>query len=155
VDNAPRLNPIPAPVPPPAPTAGAPAGLALVAPAPLTMDDWLEQRRRLVAELIQQLRSGFQAVAAFDGAAYLDCVERQEGLCRRIAALDARCPPPGPDAIANRRAASTLRFMNAELKQLGNLQAALIESGGKSVRCFQRVWALGAAAYAPPAGSRY
>jgi hypothetical protein len=119
------------------------------------MEAWLEQRQRLVGELIQQLRAGFQAIAAFEGAAYLDCVERQESVCRRIGALDARLPPPGPDPIANRRAAATLRFMNAELQKLGHLQAALIASGSQSVRCFQRVWALGAAAYGPPAGGGY
>ncbi len=137
------------PAAPPAPV------LALVSDGELPMDAWLLQRQRLVGELTQQLRAGFQAVAAFNGGDYLDCVERQETLCRRIAALDVRCPAPGPDPAANRRAAASVRFMNAELKQLGQLQAALIESGGRSVRCFQRVWALGAAAYGPPGRDRY
>ncbi len=148
MDSSPILNPA---APPSAP---APA-LALVPRVAPTLEEWLERRQTLIGELTQQLRAGFQAVAAFNGAAYLDCVERQEGLCRRIAALDARRPESGPDPAAGRRAASALRFMNAELKQLGQLQAALIESGGRSVRCFQRVWALGAAAYGPPGQGPY
>ncbi|HWG38124.1 MAG TPA: hypothetical protein VN690_10440 [Terriglobales bacterium] len=97
----------------------------------------------MVAQLSQALRDGFQAVAAFQGAAYLDCVERQQALCLQIAALDQRKPTLGEQA------AVSLRALNSELRQLGEVQAALIEHGSRSVRCFQRVWALGAPAYGP------
>jgi len=91
--------------------------------------------------LSQALRDGFQAVAAFQAAAYLDCVERQQALCLQIAAHDSRKP------VLGEQAAAALRALNAELRQLGEIQASLIEHGSRSVRCFQRVWALGAPGY--------
>ncbi|MGH9475174.1 MAG: hypothetical protein ACRD1C_02455 [Terriglobales bacterium] len=110
------------------------------------MKDWLQQRRALVDELAAELRTGFQAVAAFRAGEYLDSVERQETLAQRIVEHDHRIPEAGSGA-RRLAAASELRGMNAELRRLADIQAALIELGGRSVRCFQRVWALGAASY--------
>ncbi|MGH9394575.1 MAG: hypothetical protein ACRD1E_10430 [Terriglobales bacterium] len=93
--------------------------------------------------LSQALRDGFQAVAGFQGGAYLDCVERQQALCVQIQVLDQHQPTLGLEA------AVTLRALNAELRQLGQVQASLIEHGSRSVRTFQRVWALAAPAYQP------
>ncbi len=120
-------------------------------PAPSSpLRQWIEHRRALVADLAQALRDGFQAVAAFKASAYLDCVERQDELTQRIAALDRRrpdLPPAGPERAW---AAAELERMNAEMKELAGLHAALIEHAGRSVRSFQRVWALGAPGYDPP-----
>lgn len=111
-----------------------------------TMNDWLAQRRALVDQLSAELRAGFQAVAAFRAGDYLDSVERQETLAQRIVEHDTRMPSiEGADR--RRSAAAELRTMNAELRRLADIQAALIELGGRSVRCFQRVWALNSASY--------
>lgn len=118
------------------------------------MTAWLAQRRRLVEALTYELRAGFQAVAAFQALEYLDAVERQQGLAQRILAHDRAMPLPDADAGVMRQTAAELRRMNRELKHLNDIQAALIENGGRSVRCFQRVWAMAApaaAAYADPA----
>lgn len=112
------------------------------------MNEWLAQRRELVEALSQALRAGFAAVAAFNAPAYLDCVEQQEDLCQRIAALDRRIPKPKSQEAAS--AAADLKAMNAELRRLGDVQAALIAHGSRSIRSFQRVWALGASGYQPP-----
>jgi hypothetical protein len=123
--------------------------------APMTA--WLAQRRRLVEALTYELRAGFQAVAAFQAPAYLDAVERQQGLAQRILTHDRAMPLPDADAGVMRQAAAELRRMNRELKHLNDIQAALIENGGRSVRCFQRVWALAApeaAGYGDPAAAR-
>lgn len=121
------------------------------------MNEWLAQRRALVNALSQALRAGFAAVAAFDAPAYLDCVEQQEDLCRRIAVLDRRLPPllealtaDGPGDRRREAAAFELKTMNAELRRLADIQAALIAHGSRSIRSFQRVWALGASSYRPP-----
>ncbi|HVB40289.1 MAG TPA: hypothetical protein VNE83_05280 [Terriglobales bacterium] len=118
------------------------------------MNEWLAQRRELVDSLSQALRAGFVAVAAFDAPAYLDRVEQQEELCRRIAVLDQRLPPlweaSGPDDPGREAAAAELKTMNAELQRLADIQAALIAHGSRSIRSFQRVWALGASGYRPP-----
>jgi len=140
----------------PASAAGLMAGAALsgangeVSP----MATWLQHRHRLVEALTYELRAGFQAVAAFHGPEYLDAVERQQGLAQRILSHDRSMPLPEADADAMRSAASALRHMNRELKRLNDIQAALIENGGRSVRCFQRVWAMAGgepAGYSDPA----
>ena len=115
---------------------------------------WLRLRQGLVEELAHALRDGFQAVARFDPNAYLDCIERQEELSQRIAALDRRLPPSEGPRPQLRQAAEALRAMNAELQQLAAVQTALIEHGGRSVRCFQQVWAMNAPGYAAPAEAR-
>lgn len=113
--------------------------------------DWLTQRRALVTELQQAIQQGFDAVATFQANAYLECVEKQDGLCQRIRALDRRMPPTaGEPRGAVLRAAAELRAMNQELKKLNDVQAALVEQGSRSVRCFQRVWAMGEPLYGPP-----
>ncbi|MGH9467402.1 MAG: hypothetical protein ACRD1Y_08600 [Terriglobales bacterium] len=128
-----------------------PRGLALCAPAdPDIFEAWLERRRTLVSDLCHCLHRGFKAVAAFDGAGYLDCVQRQEALAERVAAHDAVMPELPPDAASKRNAASAIAAMNGELRRLGDIQTALIEIGGRSVRCFQRVWALASPAYERP-----
>ncbi|MGH9416173.1 MAG: hypothetical protein ACRD01_06050 [Terriglobales bacterium] len=153
--------------PAPAPAGTVPAsgftasGLKAVAPPPLPpplpLAAWLGQRRTLVELLEQELRDGFQAVAAFDAPRYLDCIERQEGLCQSIARLDRRLPAPTPDKAFMEAAAAELRRMNAELKTLADVQQALIEHGSRSVRSFQRVWAMAAPGYAvtPAPGGRH
>lgn len=118
--------------------------------AGLAMLDWLARRRALILELQEALQQGFGAVARFQGAAYLDCVQRQDELCQRIRAHDRAMPSPSADRDAMVAAAAELRHMNLELKQLAEVQAALVEHGGRSVRCFQRVWAMGEPAYGPP-----
>ncbi|HUX65969.1 MAG TPA: hypothetical protein VMV31_00615 [Terriglobales bacterium] len=115
------------------------------------LEAWLRQRQALVAELAQALREGFQAVAGFDPNRYLDCIERQEELSQRIAGLDRRQPASVGARAELERAAEALRRMNAELQQLAGVQTALIEHGGRSVRCFQRVWAMNAPSYGAPA----
>lgn len=115
---------------------------------------WLRQRQSLVDELTQALREGFQAVARFEPNAYLDCIERQEELSQRIAALDRRLPPSEGPRPQLQQAAAALRQMNAELQQLAAVQTALIEHGSRSVRCFQQVWAMNAPSYAAPAEVR-
>lgn len=115
-----------------------------------TMRIWLEERGRLADELGAALQAGFRAVGAFNAPAYLDCIEQQEDLCRQIADLDKRMPAPAGERADLEWAAAELQRMNAELKRLADIQAALIEHGGRSVRCFQRVWALGAPGYDPP-----
>lgn len=134
--------------------------------APLRLAAWLEHRRRLVDELTREIRAGFQAVAAFRPAEYLDAVERQQALAQRLSVHDRALPPnedadgdhphdgPGGATGAARAAQAELRRMNAELRGLNQIQAALIEQGGRSVRCFQRVWAMAApeaGGYADPA----
>lgn len=114
------------------------------------MLDWLARRRALILELQQALQQGFGAVASFQGAVYLDCVQRQDELCQRIRAHDRVMPSPSADREAMTAAAAELRHMNLELKQLAEVQAALVEHGSRSVRCFQRVWAMGEPAYTRP-----
>ena len=118
--------------------------------AGLAMLDWLARRRALILDLQQALQEGFGAVARFQGAAYLDCVQRQDELCQRIRSHDGCMPSPSADRGAMVAAAAELRQMNLELKQLADVQAALVEHGSRSVRCFQRVWALGEPAYSLP-----
>lgn len=116
------------------------------------MNEWLAQRRELVEALSQALRAGFAAVAAFNAPAYLDCVEYQEDLCQRIASLDRRMPQPPAcpaDVPSWRAAAAELQSMNAELRRLADIQTALIAHGSRSIRSFQRVWALSASGYGP------
>ncbi|HET9784731.1 MAG TPA: hypothetical protein VFP94_07225 [Terriglobales bacterium] len=136
---------------------GARAHAALAA-APGPMAVWLTQRHRLVEALTYELRAGFQAVAAFQAPEYLDAVERQQGLAQRILTHDRAMPLPDADAGVMRQAAAELRRMNRELKRLNDIQAALIENGGRSVRCFQRVWAMAApavAGYADPSAASW
>lgn len=114
---------------------------------------WLERRRSLLAELSRELQSGFQAVAAFNAGGYLDSVERQEELCRRIGEHDQQMPPIRGSREDLQRLEELLRRMNAELKQHADVQAALIEHGGRSLRSFQRIWAMNAPFSSPPAGN--
>ncbi|MGH9520643.1 MAG: hypothetical protein ACRD2D_13380 [Terriglobales bacterium] len=116
----------------------------------LAMLDWLARRRALILELQQALQEGFRAVAAFQGAVYLDCVQRQDEICQRIRQHDRGMPAPSADREAMVAAAAELKQMNLELKQLAEVQAALVEHGSRSVRCFQRVWAMGEPAYGLP-----
>lgn len=111
---------------------------------------WIEQRRALVSQLSAELEAGFQAVAAFDAMAYLDSIERQEEFCRQIGNLDRKLPARGQKSPELEAAAMELRQMNAELKRLADVQRALVEHGGRSIRCFQSVWAMGAFGYEPP-----
>lgn len=135
------------------PTSAPASAAALDLPALPLLADWLRQRRALVAELAQALRQGFQAVAAFNPGGYLDCIERQEELSLRIAALDRKLPHEQGPREQLQQAATALRQMNAELQELANVHTALIEHGSRSVRCFQRVWAMNAPSYLAPAGA--
>src|SRR6185312_7830008 len=128
-------------------------GVPPVAPAGELRDgmfEWLEQRRRFMEELGQALRDGFEAVAAFNAPAYLDCVERQEDLCQRLTRHDRAMPAPPLDRAERERAAAELSRMNRKLQELADVQKALIEHGGRSVRSFQRVWAMGDPGYRRP-----
>jgi len=127
-------------------------GEARATTAPVEMSAWLDQRQALTQALEQALRDGFQAVAAFRAPEYLDCIERQEGLCRALAALDRAMPRAASNAAVRRTQVDRLRAMNLDLRQLAEVQGDLIAHGGRSVRCFQRVWALGAPEYRRPEG---
>lgn len=141
----PGTLPVPAPAGPGG-ISGSPVSRQQPEP-PHALEAWLGQRRALVEQLERELRDGFQAVAAFDAPGYLDCIERQEGLCRSIAQLDRRLPAPTDNSAQMQAAAAELRRMNAELKTLADVQQALIEHGSRSVRSFQRVWAMAAPGY--------
>ncbi|TAN22937.1 MAG: hypothetical protein EPN33_05405 [Acidobacteria bacterium] len=116
----------------------------------LALNLWLSERQAIVLRLSDELRAGFQAVAEFHARNYLDCIERQEVLAARLAAHDAQMPELPAAVEDKRRLADAVRAMNTSLRHLADIHAALIDLGSRSARCFQRVWALGAASYTSP-----
>lgn len=117
------------------------------------MNEWLESRKALVAELSGLICAGFEAASRYDAESFAGLVDRQEEVCRRLALHDRQQPawPAGTVDVAE--VATELQTMNDELRHLSMALAALIERGGRSARCFQRVLAMGAPAYEPPAPS--